>query len=161
MLTLNLSFKSLPFLCTQFESCELPISSLISFHFLSPYKFCLNSILCYVFYLLSPSPCHPSILPWYSSLFWLFKNLLSSTSIGEWLFTYLAIGRTSLFFICRSCLNSILCGIYILGSYTHLPPLLHPCPLLPLKPSWYLCHCLPGYLEPTLWSLLFSIPVRG
>jgi hypothetical protein len=40
---------------------------------LSPYKFCLNSILCYVFYLLSPSPCHPSILPWYSSLFWLFK----------------------------------------------------------------------------------------
>ena len=49
MMTLNLSFKSLPFLSTQFESCELPISPLISFHSLSPYKFCLNSILCGVF----------------------------------------------------------------------------------------------------------------
>jgi hypothetical protein len=49
MLTLNLSFKSLPFLSTQFESCELPISPLISFHFLSPYKFCVNSIHCCVF----------------------------------------------------------------------------------------------------------------
>ncbi len=134
MLTLNLSFKSLPFLSTQFESCELPISPLISFHFLSPYKFCLNSILCCVFYLLSPSPCHPSILPWYSSLFLLFKNPLSSTSIWEWQFTYLALGRTLSFFICRSCLNSILCGTYILGSYAHLPPLLHPCPLSPLNP---------------------------
>ena len=73
MLTSSLSFKSLPFPSTQFESCGLPISPLISFHFLSPYEFCLNSILCYVFYLLSPSPCHPSILPWYSSLCWLFK----------------------------------------------------------------------------------------
>jgi hypothetical protein len=44
MLTSSLSFKSLPFPSTQFESCELPISSLISFHFLSPYKFCVNSI---------------------------------------------------------------------------------------------------------------------
>jgi hypothetical protein len=49
MLTLNVSFKSLPFLSTQFESCELPISPLISFHFLSPYKFCVNSIPCSVF----------------------------------------------------------------------------------------------------------------
>jgi hypothetical protein len=49
MLTLNLSFKSLPFLSTRFESYELPISPLISFHSLSPYKFCLNSILCGVF----------------------------------------------------------------------------------------------------------------
>jgi hypothetical protein len=49
MLTLNLSFKSLPFLSTQFVSCELPISPLISFPSLSPYKFCLNSILCCVF----------------------------------------------------------------------------------------------------------------
>jgi hypothetical protein len=49
MFTLNLSFKSLPFLSTQFESCELPISPLISFHFLSPYKFCVNSIICCVF----------------------------------------------------------------------------------------------------------------
>jgi hypothetical protein len=49
MLTLNLSFKSLPFPSTQFESCELPISPLIYFHSLSPYKFCLNSILCCVF----------------------------------------------------------------------------------------------------------------
>jgi hypothetical protein len=49
MLTLNLSFKSLPFLSTQFESCELPISPLISFHLLSPYKFCVNSIPCCVF----------------------------------------------------------------------------------------------------------------
>ena len=49
MFTLNLSFKSLPFLSTQFESCKLPISPLISFSSLSPYKFCLNSILCCVF----------------------------------------------------------------------------------------------------------------
>ena len=48
MLTLNLSFKSLPFLPTQFESYELPISPLIYFHFLSPYKFCVNSIPCCV-----------------------------------------------------------------------------------------------------------------
>jgi hypothetical protein len=49
MLTLNLSFKSLPFLSTQFENCMLPISPLISFHFLLPYKFCVNSIPCCVF----------------------------------------------------------------------------------------------------------------
>ena len=49
MITLNLSFKSLPFFSTQFESCEVPISPLISFHFLSPYKFCVNSIPCCVF----------------------------------------------------------------------------------------------------------------
>ena len=49
MLTLNLSFKSLPFLSTQFESCELPTSPLISFHSLTPYKCCLNSILYCVF----------------------------------------------------------------------------------------------------------------
>jgi hypothetical protein len=73
MLTLNLSFKSLSLILRKFESCELPTSPLISFHFLLPYKFCFKSILCYVFYLLSPSPCHPSILPWYSSLFCLFK----------------------------------------------------------------------------------------
>jgi hypothetical protein len=42
-----------------------------------------------------------------------------------------------------------------------LPPLLHPCLLLPLKPSWYLCPCLHAYIEPTLWSLLFSISIRG
>jgi hypothetical protein len=49
MLTLNVSFKSLPFLSTQFESCELPISPLIYFHTLSPYKLCVNSIPCCVF----------------------------------------------------------------------------------------------------------------
>jgi hypothetical protein len=94
--------------------CELPISPLISFHSFLPYRFCVNSILCCVFYLLSPSYCHPSILPWYSSLFWLFKNLLSSTSIWEWQSTYLALGRTLSFSICRSCLNSIIYGTYIL-----------------------------------------------
>ena len=94
-------------------------------------SFGLNSILCCVFYLLSPSPCHPSILPWYSSLFWLLKNLLSSTSIGKWLLTYLSLGRTLFFSICRFCLNSILCGTYILCSYAHLPPLLHSCLLSP------------------------------
>ena len=48
------------------------------------------------------------------------------------------------FFTCTSCLNSTLCGIYILGSYTHLPPLLHPCPLLPLNPrdTYALAHML-------------------
>jgi hypothetical protein len=49
MLTLNLSFKSLPFLSTQFKSCKVPTSPLISFHFLSPYMFCVNSIPCCVF----------------------------------------------------------------------------------------------------------------
>jgi hypothetical protein len=49
MLTLNLSSKSLPFLSTQFESCELPISPLISFLSLSSYKFCLNPTLRCVF----------------------------------------------------------------------------------------------------------------
>jgi hypothetical protein len=38
------------------------------------------------------------------------------------------------FSTCRSCLNSILGGTYILGSYAHLPPLLHPCPLSPSDP---------------------------
>jgi hypothetical protein len=52
MLTLNLSFKSLPFLSTQLESCVLPISSLVSFHFLSPYKFCVNSIPGCIFFIL-------------------------------------------------------------------------------------------------------------
>jgi hypothetical protein len=52
------SYLSLPWFL--FTSCRLT-------------SFVLNSILCYVFYLLSPSPCHPSILPWHSSLFWLFK----------------------------------------------------------------------------------------
>jgi hypothetical protein len=72
------------------------------------------------------------------------KNLLSSTSIGEWQFTYLALGRTLSFPICKSCLNSILCGIYILGSYAHLPPLLHPYPLSPLNPrdTYALVHML-------------------
>jgi hypothetical protein len=134
MLTLNLSFKSLSFILRKFESCELPISSLISFHFLSPYKFCVNSIPCCIFCLLSPSPCHPSVLPRYSSLFLLFKNPLSSTSIWERQLTYLALGRTLSFSTYRSCLNSILGGTYILGSYAHLPPLLHPCPLSPLNP---------------------------
>jgi hypothetical protein len=48
------------------------------------------------------------------------------------------------FSIYRSCLNSILCGIYILGSYAHLPPLLHPCPLSPLNPrdTYALVHML-------------------
>ena len=50
MLTLNLSFKSLSFILRKFESCELPISPLISFHFLSSYKFCVNSILCCVLF---------------------------------------------------------------------------------------------------------------
>jgi hypothetical protein len=55
MLTLNLSFKSLPFLPTQFESCELPISPLISFYFLSPYRFCVISIPCCVFICYHPN----------------------------------------------------------------------------------------------------------
>jgi hypothetical protein len=38
------------------------------------------------------------------------------------------------FSTCRSCLNSILGDTYILGSYAHLPPLLHPCPLSPSDP---------------------------
>jgi hypothetical protein len=59
------------------------------------------------------------------SLCLLFKNLLSSTSIWEWQFTYLALKCILFFSTCRSCLNSILCGTYILGSYAHLPPLLH------------------------------------
>jgi hypothetical protein len=112
MLTLNLSFKSFPFPSTQFKSCELPIAPLIYFPFLSPYKFCLNS-LPYCVYLLWPSPCHPSIPPWYLPLSLLFKNLLSSTSTWEWEFTYMALGRTLSSSTCRTNLNFILCGTYI------------------------------------------------
>jgi hypothetical protein len=50
MLTLNLSFKSLSFILRKFESCELPTSPLIPFHFLSPYEFCVNSIPCCVLF---------------------------------------------------------------------------------------------------------------
>jgi hypothetical protein len=56
MLTLNLSFKSLPSPSTQFESCELPTSPLISFHFLLPYKFCVNSIPCCISICYHPQP---------------------------------------------------------------------------------------------------------
>ena len=43
-----------------------------------------------------------------------------------------------------SCLNSILCGVYILGSYAHLPPLLHPWSLPPSDPRdiYYLAFLL-------------------
>ena len=85
------------------------------------------------FYLLSPLPCHPSVLPWHLSLFLLFKKSLppqfESGSLPIW-----TLDVPSPFSIYRSCLNSILCGIYILGSYAYLPPLLHPCPLSPLNP---------------------------
>jgi hypothetical protein len=113
------SYLSLPWFL--FTSCRLT-------------SFALIPSLAVFFYLLSPSPCHPSVLPWYSSLFLLFKNPLSSTSIWERQLTYLALGHTLSFSTCRSCLNSILGGTYILGSYAHLPPLLHPCPLSPLNP---------------------------
>jgi hypothetical protein len=55
---LNLSFKSLPFLSTQFEGCELPISPLISFPSLSPYKSCLipsSAVFLFVITITSPS----------------------------------------------------------------------------------------------------------
>ena len=162
MLTLILSFKSLPFLSTQFESCELPISPLIYFHFLSPYKFCLNSILGCVFYLLPPLPCHPSVLLWYLFLFLFFKkNLLSSTSIGEWQFTYLAFGRTLSFSIYRSYLNSILYGTYIIGSYADLPPLPHPCLLSPLNLHDIYALTFTLTLNLSFEASFFPIPVRG
>jgi hypothetical protein len=77
MLTLNLSFKSLTFLSTQFESCELPISPLISFHFLSPYKFYVNSIPCCVFICYHPRLVVHRSYPWYSSLFLVLKKIPS------------------------------------------------------------------------------------
>jgi hypothetical protein len=134
MLTLNLSFKSLPFLSTKFESCELPISPLISFPSLSPYRFCSNSILCCVFicyhhYIVIHRPCFVTYL--YSCS--LKKPPLFHLNLR--VAVYLSgIGTYPIFFPCTSCLNSTLCGIYILGSYTHLPPLLHPCLLSPLDP---------------------------
>jgi hypothetical protein len=72
--------------------------------------------------------------PWYSSLFLLFENLLSSTSIWERQFTYMTLGHTLSFSICRSCLNPIPYGTCILCPYAHLPPLLHHCSLSPLNP---------------------------
>jgi hypothetical protein len=42
--------------------------------------------------------------------------------------------------MCRSCLNSILYGTYIICSYAYLPPLLHPCPLPPLNPCNIYTH---------------------
>jgi hypothetical protein len=54
--------KNLHFLSTQFESCELPISLLVSFPSLLPYKFYLNFILrcvfiCYHHYLVIHRSC--------------------------------------------------------------------------------------------------------
>jgi hypothetical protein len=64
---LNLSFKSLPFLSTQLESCELPTSPLISLHLFSSYKCCLNSILCCVLIFYHHHLAIPRSLPWCSS----------------------------------------------------------------------------------------------
>jgi hypothetical protein len=72
------------------------------------------------------------------------------------MFTYLALGCTSFFFICRSCLNSILCGTYILGYYAHLPPLLHPCSLSPLNPRDIYALALMLTLNPPFKATSFS-----
>jgi hypothetical protein len=144
MLTLNLSFKSLPFLPTQFESCELPISALISFYSLSPYKFYLNSILCYVFicfhhYLVIHQSCLDTHL--YSYSLKKIPSLPPQLESGNLLIWPLDIS----FSICKSCLNSILYGTSILCSYAHLPPLLRSWPLssLSLAISIPLPSCLP------------------
>ena len=143
MLTLNLSFKSSPFFQPSlrvasylplpwflFTSCHLT-----SFVSIPSFAMCF---ICYHHLLVIHRSCLDTHL--YSGslksplfhLNWRVVVYLSS------LWTYL------LFFICRSCLNSILCGIYILGSYAHLPPLLHPCPLSPLNPrdTYALAHML-------------------
>jgi hypothetical protein len=106
---------------------------LISLHFFSPYKCCLNSILCYVmiFYhhhLVIYRSCLDTPLYSYSLEMPSLPPQFESGSLPIW-----PLDVPS-FFTCTSCLNSTLCGIYTLGSYTHLPPLLHPCPLLPLNP---------------------------
>jgi hypothetical protein len=112
--------KASPFFQPNLGSCELPISPLISFHYLSSYRFCPNSIPCCVFVCYHPHLIvHRSCL--HSYLFLLFKNLLSSTSIWEWQVTCLALGRTLSFSICRSCPNSIIYGTYILCPHANLP----------------------------------------
>jgi hypothetical protein len=143
MLTLNLSFKSLFFILRKFESCELPISPLISFHFLSPYKFCVNSIICCVLFAITItlSSIDPALILIFIPTLKKISSLPPQFKSGSLPIWPLDIPS---FFTCTSCLNSTLCGIYILGSYTHLPPLLHPCPLLPLNPrdTYALAHML-------------------
>jgi hypothetical protein len=116
---------------------------LISFHFWSPYKCCLNSILCcvlifYHHHLVIHRSCIDTHLYSYSKKISALPSQIESGSLPIW-----PLDVPS-FFTCTSCLNSTLCGIYILGSYTHLPPLLHPCPLLPLNPrdTYALAHIL-------------------
>jgi hypothetical protein len=152
MLTLNLSFKSLPFLSTQFVSCELPITPLVFVPSLSRYKFCPNSILCcvsicYHHYLVIHRPWLDTYLYSCSLKFPLFH--LKSSNLPIW-----PLDEPSPFFICRSCLNSILYGTYILCSYAHLPPLLHSCMLSPLSLviSIHLHSCL-------LWTYPLKPPL--
>jgi hypothetical protein len=131
MLTLNLSFKSLSFLSTQFEGYELPISPLISFHSLTPYQCCVKSIPCCVFICYHPHlVVHRSCLDTHLySYFLKIPSLPPQFESGD---TYLALGRTPFFFICTACLNFILYGTYIFCFYAPLPPLLHSCLLSPL-----------------------------
>jgi hypothetical protein len=140
MLTLNLSFKSLPFLSTQLESCEFSwflftygrLTSVVLILSFAVYWFSITITLSSIDLALILIFIHTqkkiSALP----------PQIESGSLPIWLLDVPS------FFTCTSCLNSTLCGIYILGSYTHLPPILHPCPLLPLNPrdTYALAHML-------------------
>jgi hypothetical protein len=159
MLTLNLSFKILPFLSTQFESCEVPTSPLISFHFLSPYKFCVNSIpwgvfICYHSHLVVHRSCLDTHLYFYSLKIPSLPPQFESSSLPIWSwdvpspFPFVGPVLTPSFMVLIS---------FILCIFTSSPTSLS---VITSKISWYLCSCLLAYFEPTLPSLLFSIPVR-
>jgi hypothetical protein len=154
MLTLNLSFESLHFISTQFESCEVPTSPLISFHFLSPYKFCVNSIPWGVFIFYHPHlvvhrSCLDTHLYFYSLKIPSLPPQFESSSLPIWpldVFSPFPFTGPILTPSCMVLISFVLCL---------LPPPLHPWLLLPLKPSWYICPCLPAYFEPTLQSTSF------
>jgi hypothetical protein len=141
MLTLNLSFKSSPF----FQP-SLRVANYLPLPWFLFTSFRLTSVVLIPYFVVFWFSITITLSSIDLALILIFihiqKKIRSSTSNWGWQFTYLALGRTLFFYICTSCLNSTLCGIYILGSYTHLPPLLHPCPLLPLntRDTYALAH---------------------
>jgi hypothetical protein len=68
-------------------------------------------------------------------------NPLSSTSIWEWQFTYLALGRTSPLATCKSCLNFVICCAFVCYPLTFV-----------ISRSFH-----DAYLMPALWNIIFPI----
>jgi hypothetical protein len=126
MLNLNLSFKSLPFLSTQLESCELPISPLISFHILSPYKFSVSSILCCVLFAITIT--------------------LASIDLALILIFIPALQKSPVFHL------NLRAAIYLSDPWTY-PVLFHLQVLCQLHPLWHLYPMFLCLFTPSSTSL--------